>query len=200
MKTNMIRIAAVALAVAALAPAAMAQSQGNWEVRVRAVNIDPANDNDNLNVSVNKKLIPELDISYYFTPNIAAELILTYPQKHNVKLDGAVIGSLRHLPPTLTAQYHFMPDSSSFRPYVGAGINYTNFTTVTLPGGLNVDRGSWGFALQAGADIPLSKDLYLNVDIKKVQIRTDIKTAAGVTADTFKVDPLLVGVGIGYRF
>ena len=199
MKTNMIRIAAVALAVAALAPAAMAQLQGNWEVRVRAVNIDPANDNDNLNVSVNKKLIPELDISYYFTPNIAAELILTYPQKHNVKLDGAVIGSLRHLPPTLTAQYHFMPDSSSFRPYVGAGINYTNFTTVTLPGGLNVDRGSWGFALQAGADIPLSKDLYLNVDIKKVQIRTDVKSL-GTKIDTFKVDPLLVGVGIGYRF
>lgn len=199
MKTKMIRLAAVALAVAALAPVAQAQTDGNWEVRVRAVNIDPANDNDNLNVSINKKLIPEFDISYYFTPNIAAELILTYPQKHNVKLNGGVIGSLKHLPPTLTVQYHFMPDSNSFRPYVGAGVNYTNFTDVSLTG-LNVDRGSWGLALQAGADIPLAKQWYLNVDIKKVYIRTDINTAAGVTVDTFKVDPLLVGVGIGYRF
>ena len=200
MKTKMIRLAAVALAVAALAPVAQAQTDGNWEVRLRAVNIDPANDNDNLDVSINKKLIPEFDISYYFTPNIAAELILTYPQKHNVKLNGSVIGSVKHLPPTLTVQYHFMPDSTAFRPYVGAGVNYTNFTAVDLPSGLNLDRGSWGLAFQAGADIPLAKQWYLNVDIKKVYIRTDVNDATGAKLDTFKIDPLLVGVGIGYRF
>ena len=55
------------------------------------------------------KTIPELDISYFFTPNIAAELVLTVPQEHRVYLNGTDIGSFKHLPPTLTLQYHFMP-------------------------------------------------------------------------------------------
>lgn len=191
-------VAIAALSVAALTPA-MAQ-ETPWQVRVRAVNIDPANKTDKgMDLAVNAKLIPEVDISYFFTPNIAAELILTYPQKHNVKLNGGVIGSLRHLPPTLTAQYHFMPNDTAIRPYVGAGINYTNFSSVDLPSGLNVKRGSWGWALQAGMDIPLNKQWSLNVDVKKVQIRADV-TSAGSTVETLKVDPLLIGVGLGYRF
>ena len=191
-------VAIAALSVAALTPA-MAQ-ETPWQVRVRAVNIDPANkDNTGLGLSVNEKLIPELDISYFFTPNIAAELILTYPQKHNVKSNGAVIGSLRHLPPTLTLQYHFMPNDTAIRPYVGAGLNYTNFSSVDLPPTYNVKRGSWGWALQAGMDIPLNKQWSLNVDVKKVQIHADV-TVAGDKVGTLKVDPLLIGVGLGYRF
>lgn len=193
-----------ALSVAALTPA-MAQ-ETPWQVRVRAVNIDPANkDNTGLGLSVNEKLIPELDISYFFTPNIAAELILTYPQKHNVKSNGAVIGSLRHLPPTLTLQYHFMPNDTAIRPYVGAGINYTNFSSVSFDSGVqaalgpNVKRGSWGWALQAGMDIPLNKQWSINVDVKKVQIHADV-TSFGQKAGTLKVDPVLIGVGLGYRF
>ncbi len=75
---------------------------------------------------MNDKVIPELDISYYFTPNFAAELILTYPQKHDVRSDGTKIGTLKHLPPTLLAQYHFT-NFGAFKPYVGAGINYSTF-------------------------------------------------------------------------
>ncbi len=193
-------VAIAALSVAALTPA-MAQ-ETPWQVRVRAVNLDPANKTDTTAVkglSVNEKLIPELDISYFFTPNIAAELILTYPQKHNVKANGNVIGSLRHLPPTLTMQYHFMPNDTAIRPYVGAGLNYTNFSSVDLPPTYNVKRGSWGWALQAGMDIPLNKQWSLNVDVKKVQIHADV-TVAGDKVGTLKVDPLLIGVGLGYRF
>ena len=198
MNKNLRAVAIAALSVAALTPA-MAQ-ETPWQVRVRAVNIDPANkDNTGLGLSVNEKLIPELDISYFFTPNIAAELILTYPQKHNVKSNGAVIGSLRHLPPTLTLQYHFMPNDTAIRPYVGAGLNYTNFSSVDLPPTYNVKRGSWGWALQAGMDIPLNKQWSLNVDVKKVQIHADV-TVAGDKVGTLKVDPLLIGVGLGYRF
>ena len=92
--------------------AAMAQNypqDGKWMVRARAVHLDSANGGaaGDKGVSVNDKWIPELDISYFFTPNLAAELILTYPQKHDVRLNGAKIGTLKHLPPTLLAQYHF---------------------------------------------------------------------------------------------
>ena len=193
---------AAAVAAAALfALPALAQSaaEGPWLVRARAVNINSANgDSTGLGLSINDKVIPEVDISYFVTPNVAAELILTYPQKHDVKSFGTKIGTLKHLPPTLTVQYHFMP-TGAVRPYVGAGLNYTNFSSVNLPAGVNVKRNSWGLAVQAGLDIPVSKNVYLNFDIKKVQIRTDV-SAAGTKVGTFKVDPLLFGVGVGYRF
>ncbi len=171
-----------------------------WMVRIRAVNLDAVEKNTwaTNSVSANDKVIPEVDISYFLTPNWAAELILTYPQKHDVRLNGAVIGSLKHLPPTLTAQYHF-DTNSQFKPYLGAGLNYTAFSSVHLPTGLTIDRSSFGVALQAGVDIEIQKNLYLNLDVKKVQIRTDL-ASAGTKLGTVKVDPVLVGVGLGWRF
>lgn len=196
------------LAVAALCAmtsgAAMAQQQdGKWQVRVRAVNLDAANKGsaaDALSLTVNDKVIPELDISYYFTPNFAAELILTYPQKHNVRAGATQIGTLKHLPPTLLAQYHFT-NFGAFKPYVGAGINYTRFSSVKDTVGIDWDvkRNSWGGALQVGFDYALDKNWSLNFDIKKVYIDTDV-SVGGVNQGKFKVDPLLVGVGVGYRF
>jgi outer membrane protein len=186
-------------------PAQAAPAEGPWLVRVRAVHLDPANkDSTGLDLSVNSKVIPELDISYFFTPNIAAELILTVPQKHDIRSGSTDIGSLKHLPPTLTLQYHFLPEAT-VRPYVGAGVNYTRFSSVHFvpavqtalqPG---VEKDSWGWALQAGVDVKLADNLFLNFDIKKVQIRADI-SSAGNKVGTFKVDPVLLGVGLGWRF
>ena len=183
--------------------AAMAQNypqDGKWMVRARAVHLDSANkDSTGLDLSVNNKMIPELDISYFFTPNFAAELILTYPQKHDVRAGGAEIGSLKHLPPTLLAQYHFT-NLGAFKPYVGAGINYTRFSSVDILGGaLNVKKNSFGPALQVGFDYALDKNWSINFDVKKVYIKTDVRSF-GTKVGTFKVDPLLVGVGLGYRF
>ena len=180
--------------------AAMAQNypqDGKWMVRARAVHLDSANkDSTPLDLSVNNKMIPELDISYFFTPNFAAELILTYPQKHDVRAGGAEIGSLKHLPPTLLAQYHFT-NLGAFKPYVGAGINYTRFSSVDILGGaLNVKKNSFGPALQVGFDYALDKNWSINVDVKKVYIDTNVSGGIG----KFKVDPVLVGVGLGYRF
>lgn len=166
-------------------------------VRVRAVHLDSANgDSTGLGLSVNNKTIPEVDFSYFFSKNLALELVLTVPQKHTVYAGSTSIGSLKHLPPTLLAQYHF--DANGFKPYVGAGINYTHFSGVNIPGA-NIDRNSWGPALQAGVDIPISGNMYLNFDLKKVYIQTDV-SLAGSKIGTFKVDPLLVGVGLGWRF
>lgn len=188
--------------------AAMAQNypqDGKWMVRARAVHLDSANkDSTGLDLSVNNKMIPELDISYFFTPNFAAELILTYPQKHDVRAGGTKIGSLKHLPPTLLAQYHFT-NLGAFKPYVGAGINYTRFSSVkfdpAVDAALNpsVKKNSFGPALQIGFDYALDKNWSINFDVKKVYIKTDVRSF-GTKVGTFKVDPLLVGVGLGYRF
>jgi outer membrane protein len=189
----------LAAALGALLSAnAMAQAEGPWLVRARAVHLNSDNGGDLDGLTLQNKWIPEVDISYFFTPNIAAELVLTYPQKHKIYLDGVEIGSLKHLPPTLTLQYHFAPTGAA-RPYVGAGVNFTNFSSVDLPAGLSIDKNSWGFALQAGVDIPVTKNVSLNIDVKKVQIQTDV-SAGGAKLGTFKVDPILFGVGVGYRF
>ena len=167
--------AALALAASTLTPALAQSSDGAWLVRARAVYLDAANKDsvDVTDVSINNKWLPEVDISYFFTPNIAAELILTYPQKQDVSstAHGGKIGTLKHLPPVLTIQYHF-DQVNGFKPYVGAGLNYTRFSNVDLPDGFSIDKNSVGFALQAGVDYEISKGMYLKLDIKKVQIRT----------------------------
>jgi outer membrane protein len=190
---------AMALACGALLPAAAQAQEGPWLVRVRAVNLDSANkDSTGLGLSINDKVIPEVDITYFFAPQFSAELVLTYPQKHDVRSNGTKIGTLKHLPPTLTAQYR-ITGLGGFTPYVGAGLNYTNFSSVNLPAGVTVEKNSLGFAVQVGVDIPLQKNLSLNIDAKKVQIRTDV-SAGGTKLGTLKVDPLLLGVGVGWRF
>lgn len=201
MKTHHIAMAAMASACLLASGAALAQDfqAGSVLVRARAVHLDSANkDGTGLGLAINNKTLPEVDISYFFSKNIAAELILTVPQKHRLSSNGTDIGSLRHLPPTLTVQYHF--DAPGFKPYVGAGVNYTRFSSVHVLGGAaDVKRNSFGPALQVGVDIPLSSNLYLNVDVKKVFIKTDV-SAGGTKVGQFKADPLLVGVGLGWRF
>lgn len=196
MKKNLL---AVAVLCALTSGAAFAQqAESPWLVRVRAVHLDSANkDSTGLGLSVNNKTIPEVDITYFFNKNVAAELVLTVPQKHDVRSNGTNIGTLKHLPPSLLLQYHF--DAPGFKPYVGAGVNYTRFSSLNLPAGVDIDRNSWGGALQVGVDIPLTKNLSLNFDVKKVYIKTDV-FAGGAKAGTFKVDPVLVGVGLGWRF
>jgi len=191
-----------ALGLALLAGQALAQSSGDspWLLRVRATQLDMANkDGTGLGLTVNDKTIPEVDISYFFSPNVAAELVLTVPQKQRVSSNGTEIGSFKHLPPTLLLQYHFT-HLPGFKPYVGAGVNYTQITSVNLlGGGAGLDSHSWGAAVQAGLDVPLNRNWSLNLDFKKVQIRSDV-FVGGVSQGQLKLDPTLASVGLGYRF
>ena len=217
MKKNLARaLVATLLGTLCAVPALAQEAQGNWLVRLRAVHLDPADKSDAIGalavpkdaITINNKTIPELDITYFFTPNIAAELVLTVPQKQRVTVEQSAlggpveIGTFKHLPPSLLLQYHFIPDGI-FRPYVGAGLNYTRISSTKLSvptvGALELDHNSFGLALGAGLDIAIAKNVFLNFDVKKVQIRTDVKLA-GTKVSTVKVDPWLIGVGVGYRF
>ena len=197
------QLVAAAILSTLLSGAAFAQqtTEGPYMVRVRAVSLQSANgDSTGLGLTIDNKIIPEIDFSYFINKNVAVELILTVPQKQKLSSNGTEIGTLYHLPPTLLAQYHF--NLNGFKPYVGAGVNYTRFSSVNVLGGaVTVDKNSWGPALQVGVDIPLSGNMYLNFDLKKVYIQTDVSLAAsGTKVGTFKIDPLLVGVGLGWRF
>jgi outer membrane protein len=195
------------------APAPIFDTFNPWQVRVRALGVLPdANLNINqiptANAKASNSVVPELDISYYFTRNISAELILgVTPHKvtGTAAIAGVPVGKSTLLPPTLTAQYHFT-NFGAFQPYLGAGVNYTWFLGTT-PGGtavtaLNI-KSSPGLALQAGFDYMLNANWGVNVDVKKLWLRPDITgnvTGTGAITGNLRLDPWIVGAGITYRF
>lgn len=150
--------------------------------------------------------VPELDFSYFFTKNIAAELILG-TTRHTVEVKDSAAGNLdlgtvRMLPPVLTLQYHFLPDHA-FSPYVGVGLNYTIPYDVKKGRSVtSVDYSSeFGYAFQLGMDYLIDERWSLNVDVKKVFVDTDIKVNGGrINAKDTDLDPWVIGVGVGFRF
>lgn len=191
----------VVASLAACGLGAVQAQESPWMVRLRATHLDMANKNGTTvpDLSVNNRTIPAVDVSYFFDKNVAAELMLTVPQRQTVYSGGTTLGTFKHLPPTLMLQYHFT-DLGTYKPYVGVGINYTKISHVNiLSGGVTLDSHSWGGAFQAGVDIPLDRNWSLNFDVKKIYIRTDVYAGASNTG-TLKLDPLAASVGIGYRF
>lgn len=189
------------LALAALAlvvPAVRADSP--WSVRVGATWLQTVDKSTNsaVPVKVEDKWIPELDITYAFSSNWAAELVLTVPQTHDVSSAGTPLGEFKHLPPTFLIKY--TPDfGGAFRPYVGAGVNVTLIFDDELAGGLKLDTWSVGPAAQIGADWALNERWSLNVDVKRAMIRTDVK-ANGVKITEARLDPWLFSLGLRYAF
>ena len=200
-KANLFLPLLAALTVASVSAPALAE-ESPWMVRIRALNMQVDNGNSpdvaGAKVTVNDKTFPEVDIAYNFTRNVSAELVLTYPQKHDVLLQGNKIGTIKHLPPALLLQYQFAP-GATINPYIGGGINYTRFMSAKLPAGITTDKGSFGPALQIGADLEVARNIYVNLDFKRVKIDTDVKVS-GAKLTTLKVDPNLISVGIGWRF
>ncbi|PIP97971.1 MAG: hypothetical protein COW75_02730 [Rhodobacterales bacterium CG18_big_fil_WC_8_21_14_2_50_71_9] len=204
---------------AAQEPWYAAKSDGDWLVRLRGIAVVPdesltLDQIAGADADVDTAYMPELDISYFFTPNLALELILaTTP--HDVagrgSLNGANLGDVWLLPPTLTAQYHVTqlgawtgnPALGKIKPYFGAGINYTIFYNTDSGQFDKIDYDdTFGWALQAGVDIALQEGLYLNFDVKKLWLETDVTVTSGATRLTGEVtlDPWIFGVGVGYRF
>lgn len=182
-----------------------------WIIRARALMVEPSEDASisviGGNVDIDEQYVPELDFTYFFTENVAAEVILaTTPHDVtaiNTTLGQVDLGSVWLLPPTVTLQYHFLPDSEGFRPYVGAGINYTLFYNEDKGAVDSIDyENSLGYALQAGFDYGIDDNWALNFDVKKVMINTDVRIQSGATridADV-DIDPWVLGVGVAYRF
>jgi outer membrane protein len=198
MKKPALRPLAAALLVALpLAIPATADAQ-NWMTRVRAIGIYPDVSSSIAGLDVDNQWAPELDFTYFFSKNLAAELILS-TARHTVTLNGNDIGKVSHLPPTLTVQYHFT-DLGKAKPYVGAGLNATYFYNVGLTAPLDLaDSWSFGGALQAGLDYEIQKNVYLNLDVKYLWISNDV-TAGGTKIGNLDINPWVFGAGIGWRF
>ena len=182
-----------------------------WMVRARATNLNWDNGQSTtaiqpggsgLDVNAKDKTIPEFDITYFFTKNIAAELVLTYPQRVDVRSYSTSLGTVTALPPTLLAQYHFT-QFGPLKPYVGAGLNYTRFGSRNLGSAdqYSVEKSSLGYAAQIGADYMLTKNWGVNLDVKYLQIKTDvIVNSSGASAGTLNLSPIATSVGVTYKF
>lgn len=182
----------------ALAQSGWVQAEESWMWRIRAINIAPDTSSAPVaGVDASNETVPELDFTYFVNKNVGVELILA-TSRHQVTLNGANLGKVSLLPPTLTLQYHFYPNET-IKPYVGAGINYTRFYSMSLNSPLDVERNSWGGALQVGVDVALDKKSYINFDVKKLYIETDVKSS-GAYLTTFKINPVVWGLGYGRRF
>jgi outer membrane protein len=183
-----------------------------WQIRARALGV-VTRDSGKVDgiagsgLSSSDSVTPELDFSYYFTDNIAAELILgTTSSRIDGKGSIAGLGNIGKtwiLPPTLTLQYHFT-DFGAFKPYVGAGINYTVFYNQSARGAAtDLDiKNTFGAALQVGFDYMIDQHWGFNFDVKKLYLRPDFEATVGgarVKGST-KLDPWLIGTGVTYRF
>lgn len=197
-----------------------AAEQGDWLVRLRAITVSPTENVGPVlpgfpggSAEVDDAYVPELDFTYFFTDNIAAELILA-TSPHDLQGTGTLAGlgeiaDVMVLPPTLTLQYHFNP-RGKFRPYAGVGVNYTIFysedASTSLvnaigPTALDVDD-TVGVSYQAGFDVDLNDRWFVNADVKYIQIDTTATLNTGGTINTIDIDldPIVAGIGIGYRF
>lgn len=209
-----------AAAFAAMAAPAAA-APGDLLVRLRGIYVAPQDDSGGVlpavptgSVTVDDAIVPELDFTYFLTNNIAAELILA-TSPHDIHGAGALSGlnkiaDTMALPPTLTLQYHFIPDGR-VRPYVGAGVNWTIFysedSKASLEGALGGPTDvslddSFGWAVQAGVDFDITDRVFMNLDVKYIDIDTTatLNTGGAINTVDVEIDPLIFGVGFGMRF
>ncbi|MDJ0751609.1 MAG: OmpW family outer membrane protein [Woeseiaceae bacterium] len=212
--TKLFRILVVLAGLSMIALPAQAYEKGDWLVRVGGGMVDPKSDNSSI-VSVDSGSSLIFNGTYFFTPNIGLEVLAALPFSHDIHdPTGALkLAETKHLPPTFSLQYHFNTDMA-FRPYVGAGLNYTTFfdeeTTDTLNAAFTLSSSSlslddsFGIAAQLGADFDVSDNLFLNVDIRWINIETDATVsspdlASPLTFDV-EIDPMVYSIALGWKF
>jgi outer membrane protein len=213
MKSSKYLLAAGAV-LALLASPALAYEEGTWVLRAGVGVVAPDSDNLVLDpqttIQVDDGTSLTLMGTYMFSRHWAFDILAAWPFAHDITLDGTKIAETEHLPPTFSLQYHFLPDST-IQPYVGAGVNYTTFFSTSVEQVLTDALGitdidlddSFGFALQLGADWTFGNRWLLNVDLRWIDIESDLTASDGTTSQevgTVKIDPWVYSINVGYTF
>jgi outer membrane protein len=200
-----------ALFVFSMVSVSFAADSSNFKkfgVRIRGLYIMPVEHVDNAlkgaGIVVDDAVAPELDLEYFFTKYISTELVLAL-SKHDIMLDNGGInaGSVWLLPPSLFVKYHPIPDNCKVDPYVGFGMNVVMpfDETLTLAGQrvpFSIDT-TVGWAAKVGADIPIYKNCYLNLDAMYYSTQTKM-TIEGLGKFNLDLNPVILSTGFGVRF
>ena len=204
-------VAAFAFAACAFgASAADARMLDNLQVKVGVSGVLPDESADIAviggDVDISDEYVPSLQLEYFFTDNISAELLCCIARHDVGAVDtalGAVdLGQITHFPPTVTVKYRWNT-ANAWQPYVGAGVNYTHFFDEDAGAVDSIEyEDSVGGALQAGFDYRLNDHWALNLDVRRIWINTDVTIQAGATTVDADVDinPWVTTLALGYRF
>lgn len=194
-----------ALALSALALPVSAQSAGDWTIGLGLASVMPKDGNGTLTagaVDVGNDLRPSITVEYFIRDNIGVELLAATPFKHDVSVGGDKVGTVKHLPPVVSLNYHW-DTGSAFQPYAGVGVNFTGFwdekTTGALEGAELSLKNSWGLAAQVGADWWLNERAALRGTVRWIDIDSDVYLN-GAKIGTAEVDPLVVQAAYVMRF
>ena len=198
---------ALALAFGGLAAPAFAQQAGEWTFSVGAHQVNPKSDNGSLaggalDVEVDSNVRPTITAEYFVRDNLGIEVLASLPFQHDININGVGnVGSTKHLPPTVSLQYHF--GEGKVKPFVGLGVNYTLFfsedTNGALAGNdLKLDD-SFGLAAHAGIDFKVGEKGAIRVDARWIDIDTDVELN-GTGLGTVNIDPLVYGAAYVFQF
>lgn len=197
----------LAALVAVLAMPALAQQAGDWTIGVGVGSVMPKSDNGtvagSLDVEVGNDARPTLTVEYFVRDNIGIELLAATPFTHDVNIDGlGKVGSVKHLPPTLSVNYHW-DTGSALRPYAGIGLNYTSFWGEDTQGaldGADLDlKHSFGLALQAGADWWLNDKSAIRGTLRWIDIDSDVYLNGSKIGEV-EIDPIAVQAAYVMKF
>lgn len=194
--------AVAAMAALALSTPAQAGILDNFQIKVGVSGILPDEAGDPIPVDISDEYVPTAQIEYFFTDNISAELLCCVATHDVTAANGAIdLGEVSHFPPTVTLKYRWT-DLGPFEPYVGAGVNFTTFYDSEPPAGLSVEYDdSFGPALQVGADYRFDEHWFVNFDVRRIWINSDVTISVAINAtDEVDIDPWVVSTSIGYRF
>jgi outer membrane protein len=187
----------------------MAYEAGDIMVKAGIINVAPKNDNVNISgvgkVQVEDDTQIGLTATYMVTPQVGIELLAATPFKHSVELDGDRIGTTKHLPPTISAQYYPMDPSSAIQPYVGAGLNMTFF--FDEDGAVKGDSlgplgDSFGLSVSAGVNYDIDDKFMANLAVWYIDIDSELDGSNQALGKDYEVeiDPIVVMAGVGYKF
>ena len=198
---------AVALVLGSVAAPAFAQQAGEWTFAIGAHQVAPKSNNGSvvngtLDVEVGSNVRPTITAEYFIRNNLGIEVLAAVPFQHNLDIAGlGRVGSTKHLPPTVSVQYHF--GQGAVKPFVGLGVNYTCFfgtdTTGALAGRKLELNNSFGLAAHAGIDFEISQKGSIRIDARWIDIDTDAKLN-GADIGTVNIDPLVYGAAYVFKF
>lgn len=196
------RTLAAILFAALGATSVAAQSQGDITLGLGFGSVMPKSGNGTLAgglADIGNDIRPTITAEYFIRDNLGIELLAATPFEHDISIAGiGAAGTTKHLPPTLSLNYHF-PTNSAFKPYVGAGVTYTTFfQEESALGTLELDD-SFGVALQVGMDYVLSDKAYLRANLRWMDIDTDA-SLNGTSIGTAEIDPYVVNFAYVIKF
>lgn len=196
-------------------PSVLAYQAGDMILRAGAAGVYPNADSDEITtvasgakVDVDSAWSLGITFSYMLTDTLGVGVLAAWPFEHDIEGDGSIsgldtLGSTKHLPPTVTLQWHF-PTNSAWQPYLGAGLNYTVFFDEDTEGALSaVDLeldDSWGVAAEAGLDYQLDNDWLISGQIWYLDIDTEAKVSGGIGKFDVEIDPWVYMLSVGKKF